>query len=72
MNKKDVDPLFKSFSYSLLNTVGYIIVFFIVISVLGIKGTSVITVLGAAGTCYWISTSGEFNKPSRGNVNFII
>lgn len=66
MNKKDVDPLFKSFSYSLLNTVGYIIVFFIVISVLGIKGTSVITVLGAAGLAIGLALQGSLTNLAGG------
>ncbi len=66
MNKKDVDPLFKSFSYSLLNTVGYIIGFFIVISVLGIKGTSVITVLGAAGLAIGLALQGSLTNLAGG------
>ena len=66
INKKDVDPLFKSFSYSLLNTVGYIIVFFIVISVLGIKGTSVITVLGAAGLAIGLALQGSLTNLAGG------
>lgn len=66
LNKKDVDPLFKSFSHSLLNTVGYSIMFFIIISILGIKGTSVITVLGAAGLAIGLALQGSLSNLAGG------
>lgn len=66
LNKKDVDPLFKSFSHSLLNTIGYIIMFFIVIGILGIRGTSVITVLGAAGLAIGLALQGSLTNLAGG------
>lgn len=66
LNKKDVDPLFKSFSHSLLNTIGYIIMFFIVLGILGIRGTSVITVLGAAGLAIGLALQGSLTNLAGG------
>lgn len=44
LEKKNVDPLLESFTVSLLKTIAYIALFFVVVSVIGIKATSLVTV----------------------------
>lgn len=66
LDKKNVDPLFKSFSHSLLKTIGYVIIFFIAISIFGIKGTSLITVLGTAGLAIGLALQGSLSNFAGG------
>lgn len=66
LDRKNVDPLFKSFSHSFLKTVGYVVLFFIGIEIFGIKGTSLITVLGTAGLAIGLALQGSLSNLAGG------
>lgn len=66
LDRKNVDPLFKSFSHSFLKTVGYVVLFFIGIGIFGIKGTSLITVLGTAGLAIGLALQGSLSNLAGG------
>lgn len=66
LEKKNVDPLLESFTVSLLKTVGYIALFFIVVSVIGIKATSLVTVLGTAGIAVGLALQGSLSNLAGG------
>ena len=61
LEKKKVDPLLESFTVSLLKTLAYIALFFVVVSVIGIKATSLVTVLGTAGIAVGLALQGSLS-----------
>lgn len=66
LEKKNVDPLLESFTVSLLKTIGYIALFFVVVSVIGIKATSLVTVLGTAGIAVGLALQGSLSNLAGG------
>lgn len=66
LEKKNVDPLLESFTVSLLKTVAYIALFFVVVSVIGIKATSLVTVLGTAGIAVGLALQGSLSNLAGG------
>lgn len=66
LEKKNVDPLLESFTVSLLKTIAYIALFFVVVSVIGIKATSLVTVLGTAGIAVGLALQGSLSNLAGG------
>lgn len=66
LEKKHVDPLLESFTVSLLKTIAYITLFFIVVSIIGIKATSLVTVLGTAGIAVGLALQGSLTNLAGG------
>ena len=66
LEKKKVDPLLESFTVSLLKTLAYIALFFVVVSVIGIKATSLVTVLGTAGIAVGLALQGSLSNLAGG------
>ena len=66
MQRKKVDPLLESFTMSIVSTLLYIILFFVVIGIAGIKATSLITVLGTAGLAVGLALQGSLSNLAGG------
>lgn len=66
LERKKVDPLLQSFTISLLKTVFYITLFFVVVSIIGIKATSLVTVLGTAGLAVGLALQGSLTNLAGG------
>ncbi len=66
--KKEVDPLFSSFLRSLMKTVLYIVLFFMIISTLGVQTTSLITILGTAGIAVGLALQGSLTNLASGMI----
>lgn len=66
MERKKVDPLLESFTMSIVSTLLYIILFFVVIGIAGIKATSLITVLGTAGLAVGLALQGSLSNLAGG------
>lgn len=66
LEKKNVDPLLESFTVSLLKTIAYIALFFIVVSIIGVKATSLVTVLGTAGIAVGLALQGSLSNLAGG------
>lgn len=66
LEKKNVDPLLESFTVSLLKTIAYVTLFFIVVSIIGIKATSLVTVLGTAGIAVGLALQGSLTNLAGG------
>lgn len=66
LEKRKVDPLLQSFTVSLLKTIFYITLFFIVVSVIGIKATSLVTILGTAGLAVGLALQGSLTNLAGG------
>ena len=66
LEKKNVDPLLESFTVSLLKTLSYIALFFVMVSVIGIKATSLVTVLGTAGIAVGLALQGSLANLAGG------
>ncbi|MFA6708443.1 MAG: mechanosensitive ion channel domain-containing protein [Fusobacterium sp.] len=66
MIKHKVDPLLKTFLLSLLNVVSYIFIFFLLIGGIGIKATSLITILGTAGIAIGLALQGSLTNLAGG------
>ena len=63
---KDNDPLLLTFLKSLLKTVMYIILAFILIGIIGIKATSLVTILGTAGVAVGLALQGSLANLASG------
>ncbi|MGL5051934.1 MAG: mechanosensitive ion channel family protein [Fusobacteriaceae bacterium] len=63
---KGIDPLLESFLSSLINTIYYIGVAFLVIGIIGIQATSVATLLGAAGLAVGLALQGSLSNLAGG------
>ena len=63
---KDNDPLLLTFLKSLLKTVMYIILAFILIGIIGIKATSLVTILGTAGVAVGLALQGSLSNLASG------
>lgn len=66
LDGKKVEPLLKSFTMSILKTLLYIVLFFLVIGILGIKATSLLTVLGTAGLAIGLALQGSLTNLAGG------
>lgn len=63
---KGIDPLLESFLSSLINTVYYIGIAFVAISIIGIQATSIATLLGAAGLAVGLALQGSLSNLAGG------
>lgn len=66
MDRHQVDPLLKTFLLSLLNMITYIFIFFLLIGGIGIKATSLITILGTAGIAIGLALQGSLTNLAGG------
>ncbi|MDP0488548.1 MAG: mechanosensitive ion channel [Fusobacterium sp. JB020] len=66
MEKHNVDPLLKTFSLSLLHMITYIFIFFLLIGGIGIRATSLITILGTAGIAIGLALQGSLTNLAGG------
>lgn len=66
LRKKNIDPLLESFTSSMLKTLLYIVLFFIIIGIAGVKATSLITVLGTAGLAVGLALQGSLANLAGG------
>ena len=71
MSLRNNDPLLISFLKSLIKTVMYIILAFILIGIIGIKATSLVTILGTAGVAVGLALQGSLANLASGILNFI-
>lgn len=63
---KNNDPLLISFLKSLIKTIMYIILAFILIGIIGIKATSLVTILGTAGVAVGLALQGSLANLASG------
>lgn len=66
--RRAVDPLFSSFLRSLTKTILYIVLFFLVISTLGVETTSLVTILGTAGIAVGLALQGSLTNLASGMI----
>lgn len=66
LKRKNVDPLLESFTSSMLKTLLYIVLFFLIIGIAGVKATSLITVLGTAGLAVGLALQGSLANLAGG------
>lgn len=66
--RRQVDPLFSSFLRSLIKTILYIVLFFFVISTLGVQTTSLVTILGTAGIAVGLALQGSLANLASGMI----
>lgn len=67
-NIRKIDQLLTSFIKSLTKTVLYIILFFIIIGTLGVKATSLVTILGTAGLAIGLALQGSLTNLASGVI----
>ena len=63
---KNNDPLLLTFLKSLLKTVMYVVLAFILIGIIGIKATSLVTILGTAGVAVGLALQGSLSNLASG------
>ena len=66
MSLRNNDPLLISFLKSLIKTVMYIILGFILVGILGLRATSLVTVLGTAGVAVGLALQGSLSNLASG------
>ena len=66
LRKKKIEPLLESFTSSIIKTILYIILFFIIVGVVGVKATSLVTVLGTAGIAVGLALQGSLSNLAGG------
>jgi len=66
LDKALYDPLLISFLKSLIKTVMYIILGFILVGILGLRATSLVTVLGTAGVAVGLALQGSLSNLASG------
>ena len=66
MSLRNNDPLLISFLKSLIKTVMYIILAFILVGILGVRATSLVTVLGTAGVAVGLALQGSLSNLASG------
>ena len=66
MSLRNNDPLLISFLKSLIKTVMYIILGFILVGILGLRATSLVTVLGTAGVAVGLALQGSLANLASG------
>ncbi len=63
---KKIDPLLESFIASLITTIYYVGVLFVVIGVAGVQATSIVTLLGTAGLAVGLALQGSLSNLAGG------
>mgnify|MGYP001229460164 FL=1 len=66
LRKRNVDPLLESFTSSMIKTLMYVILFFLVVGIAGVKATSLVTVLGTAGLAVGLALQGSLANLAGG------
>ena len=66
MSLRNNDPLLTSFLKSLIKTLMYIALAFIIIGIIGIKATSLVTILGTAGVAVGLALQGSLANLASG------
>ncbi|MGO5426349.1 mechanosensitive ion channel family protein [Fusobacterium mortiferum] len=66
LRKKKIEPLLESFTSSIIKTILYVILFFIIVGVAGVKATSLVTVLGTAGIAVGLALQGSLANLAGG------
>lgn len=66
LRKKNIDPLLESFTSSMIKTLMYIILFFLIVGIAGVKATSLVTVLGTAGLAVGLALQGSLSNLAGG------
>ena len=66
MSLRNNDPLLISFLKSLIKTVMYIILAFILVGILGVRATSLVTILGTAGVAVGLALQGSLSNLASG------
>lgn len=66
LRKKSVDPLLESFTSSMLKTLLYVILFFLIVGIAGVKATSLVTILGTAGLAVGLALQGSLANLAGG------
>lgn len=66
MTLRENDPLLISFLKSLIKTFMYIVLAFMLIGILGIKATSLVTILGTAGVAVGLALQGSLSNLASG------
>ena len=66
LRKKNVDPLLESFTSSMIKTLMYVILFFLIVGIAGVKATSLVTVLGTAGLAVGLALQGSLANLAGG------
>jgi len=66
MNSRRAEPLLESFILSLLKNLLYVVLFFFVIGILGIRATSLVAVLGTAGLAVGLALQGSLSNLAGG------
>lgn len=63
---KKIDPLLESFIASLITTIYYVGVLFVIIGVAGVQATSIVTLLGTAGLAIGLALQGSLSNLAGG------
>lgn len=66
LRKKKIEPLLESFTSSIIKTILYVILLFIVVGTVGVKATSLVTVLGTAGIAVGLALQGSLANLAGG------
>ena len=66
MSLRNNDPLLISFLKSLIKTIMYIILAFILVGILGVRATSLVTILGTAGVAVGLALQGSLANLASG------
>ena len=66
MSLRNNDPLLISFLKSLIKTLMYIALAFVIIGIIGIKATSLVTILGTAGVAVGLALQGSLSNLASG------
>ena len=66
MSLRNNDPLLTSFLKSLIKTVMYIMLAFILVGILGVRATSLVTILGTAGVAVGLALQGSLANLASG------
>lgn len=66
LRKKKIEPLLESFTSSIIKTILYVILLFIVVGIVGVKATSLVTVLGTAGIAVGLALQGSLANLAGG------
>ena len=66
MSLRNNDPLLISFLKSLIKTVMYIMLAFILVGILGVRATSLVTILGTAGVAVGLALQGSLSNLASG------
>lgn len=66
LKRKKIDPLLESFTASIVTTLLYVVLFFIIVGIAGVKAASLITVLGTAGLAVGLALQGSLSNLAGG------